>query len=294
MGLKKGLTPAYIEQQTIEGLERICRGVSAFVPVELHDKYPRHGKIPYQDREFINFGPTPEDALSMRLAWKAFEALNKSFHLSDDRRNGEFAIELFRRMSLTVCMLGGVASPGDVEYYFEQKLQEQKVHLAQMRKDVESNPLPEWLLDQATEAVKRVENLKLLRAPENIIEDHYRRWGGDGLELSQRAIFNLRLRIVAWEKEAADLEEILSGLRTGNLLPAMLALGTDMEAFADMFEHDKSVYFDEEADDFLPKDGVLSSFVRITSTGAVFDFEGREYYLHRSLLSALQPTVGRA
>jgi hypothetical protein len=291
----KGLEPAFIEQQTLEGLERLCRGLFAFVPQHLRGKYPKYKETLERDHDLVDFGPAPGDILSVHLALEAFYALNKSFRAFRDVRNREAGFEFFRRTSLTVCKLGGEASPGDIEFYFEQHLKSASGQLAQARRAAADAIPPQWVLDQACEAMERAQRLELLQAPQVIINNQYNIWGGRGeLTLEQRASFSLKRRVAQFEEEVAKLEGIIAGLQSGNLLPAMLELGEYLEIAAGSFEIDKSTYFDEEADNFLQKDGTLSVFVRTTSKGSEFDFEGVDYYLYRSLLNALQPNVGRA
>jgi len=292
------MTAQRVESLTRGGMELFCKILWCAAPPEVQVKYPRFadGDVVI-DEKFLD-GVKDEDITGFRLALKILFEVDDSFKAADYIRD-EGSNTMLVDVSLIACRLGSPGSMGDVECYFLRELDRERAELKSLKKSAALDTPPKWILKYVRRGLARYEHLKELRAPELVIKNEIKMWGGaKDLSLNERATIVLKRMIRSQKSAVASLEGILAELPKGNFTPAMLLLGESLEASAHEFEDVRSgEFFDMKTGRMRTKSGELSEFVRTSKKGGLFfdrDAIGTGYQFFRALLDVLQPTVGRA
>ncbi len=298
----KDLSPQLIERLTLEGLELFCRLMWQVASKQIQQEYSRFAMRKPQFKSFLEISAWDSETMTgFKMASELLphittmsgkvSAITQSIEESQDIDN------MLEETSLSICRLGGQSSIADVKYYFRKEIEHEKGLVSSLEKQILKIPLPQWILRQTQSMFARAKRLKELKAPKTIVESAFDQLGGKkDMSIEERARFYYQEHIDRKRDRVVDLENILSDLEHGNLVPALLHISELLETSVFMYENARIESYDLKTGEVREKTGVLSVFVRKTKRSMTLDTEVIEsdFHLYQSLLGALQPTSGKA
>lgn len=287
------ITPEFVEQLTLGGLELLCKLLWRRNTLELQAKYPRYGEG-HEDFEAMAYAALPEEALGFQLAFEVFAKLGGT---SPEGMRGHGAGVWLEEMSLMACRLGGVASRGDVEYFFRKRLTYRQRCLADAKKEATMATPPDWAFRAVEMSRERYKTFKELGVSLMLKREAQMSGGDEDLTPRERVAIYLRRRLLSAKQAVAAERKIVAAFEKGDWMPAMLSLGEHLDVASSLYDDVEKGPIDHQTGEREEKSGKLSTFLRQEPSGNLtLDSEmvHLDFHLYQSLLKVLQPTVGRA